>query len=375
MESTRLSRLKALIKKEAVLCIAAALAVLSMFLVPPDGAYPGYIDTRTLCLLFSLMAVVAGFRDAGTFSALSHALLSRVQTARGVVLCLVLVCFFTSMLITNDVSLLTFVPLAILLLQSAGLGRLTLLTVTLQTVAANLGSMLTPIGNPQNLYLYALSGMGIGDFFLTLLPYAALSLALLVLACLFVRREAIPPQAAERPARCLKTELLCAALFVLCLLCVLRVLESWVAALVTAFALLVYKRRLLLRVDYGLLLTFVCFFVFIGNMGRIEPVRAFLSGFIAGREMLTGALLSQVISNVPAAMLLSAFTSNYAELLIGVNVGGLGTLIASLASLISYKLYCSAEGARPKNYLLVFTAVNAAFFVLLTILWFFLKSA
>lgn len=375
MKSTRLSRIKALIKKEAVLCIAAALAVLSMFLVPPDGAYPGYIDTRTLCLLFSLMAVVAGFRDAGTFSALSHALLSRVKTARGVVLCLVLVCFFTSMLITNDVSLLTFVPLSILLLQSAGLGRLTLLTVTLQTVAANLGSMLTPIGNPQNLYLYALSGMGIGDFFLTLLPYAALSLALLVLACLFVRREAIPPQTAEHPARCLKTELLCAALFVLCLLCVLRVLESWVAALVTALALLVYKRRLLLRVDYGLLLTFVCFFVFIGNMGRIEPVRTFLSGFIAGREMLTGALLSQVISNVPAAMLLSAFTSNYAELLIGVNVGGLGTLIASLSSLISYKLYCSAEGARPKKYLLVFTAVNAAFFVLLTILWFFLKNA
>ena len=184
MESTRLSRLKALIKKEAVLCIAATLAVLSMFLVPPDGAYPGYIDTRTLCLLFSLMAVVAGFRDAGTFSALSHALLSRVKTARGVVLCLVLVCFFTSMLITNDVSLLTFVPLATLLLQSASLGRLTLLTVTLQTVAANLGSMLTPIGNPQNLYLYALSGMGIGDFFLTLRPYGALSDAVLVLACM-----------------------------------------------------------------------------------------------------------------------------------------------------------------------------------------------
>ena len=374
MEFTRLSRIKALVKKEAVLCIAAALAVLSMFFVPPDGAYPGYIDTRTLCLLFSLMAVVAGFRDAGTFSALSHALLSRVKTARGVVLCLVLVCFFTSMLITNDVSLLTFVPLSILLLQSAGLGRLTLLTVTLQTVAANLGSMLTPIGNPQNLYLYALSGMDIGTFCLTLLPYASLSLVLLVLACLFVRREAIPPQTAERPVRCLKTELLCAALFMLCLLCVLRVLESWVAALAVLVVLLVYKRSLLLRVDYGLLLTFICFFVFIGNMGRIEPVRAFLSGFIAGREMLTGALLSQVISNVPAAMLLSAFTSNYAELLVGVNVGGLGTLIASLASLISYKLYCASEHAQPKKYLLVFTAVNAVFFLLLTILWFFLKN-
>lgn len=367
-----MERIKAFIKKEAVLCIAAVLAAASMFFIPPDKEYPGYIDFRTLCLLFSLMTVVAGFRDAGTFSALSHTLLRRVHSARGVVLCLTLICFFSSMLITNDVALLTFVPLSVLLLSSAGLKRLTVLTVTLQTVAANLGSMLTPIGNPQNLYIYSLSGMSIGTFISALLPYAALSFLLLVVSCFFVKKESVPTQTGEAPKRSTRTELVCAVLFVLSLLSVLRIVEAWVAALITALVILIYKRQLLKRVDYCLLLTFVCFFIFIGNMGRIEPIRVFLSTFITGREMLTGALLSQVISNVPAAVLLSAFSENWKELLIGVNIGGLGTLIASLASLISYKLYTASEDAQPKRFMLVFTGVNVLFFVLLTALWWLL---
>lgn len=362
-------RIKAFVKKEAVLCISAVLAVASMFFVPPDSAYIDYIDVRTLFLLFALMTVVAGFRDAGTFSALSHTLLNRVKTSRGVVLCLTLICFFSSMLITNDVALLTFVPLSILLLSSAGLSRLILVTVTLQTIAANLGSMLTPIGNPQNLYIYSLSGMGMGEFILTLLPYAAFSLLLLIIACFLVRKEKLIPQAGGKPTRKTRTELVCAALFVLSLLSVLRVLDAWIAALITAVVILIYDRKLLKRVDYCLLLTFVCFFMFIGNMSRIESVRDFLGTFITGREMLTGALLSQVISNVPAAVLLSAFSSNWKPLLIGVNIGGLGTLIASLASLISYKLYCASENAQPKRFMLVFTLYNVIFFVLLTLLW------
>ena len=367
-----MERVKHFVKKESVLCISAVLAVISMFFVPPDGEYPGYIDFRTLCLLFSLMTVVAGFRDAGTFSALSHTLLQKVKSARGVVLCLTLVCFFSAMLITNDVALLTFVPLSVLLLNSAGLSKLTILTVTLQTIAANLGSMLTPIGNPQNLYIYSRSGMGMGEFILTLLPYAAFSLVLLVLSCLFVKKEAAAPQSAETPVRKTRTELICAVLFLVSLLSVLRILEAWAAALITAAVILFYDRKLLKRVDYCLLLTFVCFFVFIGNIGRIEPIRDFLSAFITGREMLTGALLSQVISNVPAAVLLSAFSENWKPLLIGVNIGGLGTLIASLASLISYKLYCAAENAQPKRFMFVFTAYNVVFFVLLTLLWYIL---
>lgn len=364
-----MERIKAFIKKEAVLCIAAILAVVSMFFVPPDGEYPGYIDFRTLCLLFSLMTVVAGFRDAGTFSAMSHTLLRRVHSSRGVVLCLTLICFFSSMLITNDVALLTFVPLSILLLNSAGLNRLTVLTVTLQTIAANLGSMLTPIGNPQNLYIYSLSGMHIGRFILTLLPYALFSLLLLVLSCFFVKKESAAPQTGDTPKRNTRTEIICAALFILSLLSVLHVLEAWIAALVTAVIIFIYNRKLLKRVDYCLLLTFICFFVFIGNMGKIEPIRVFLSTFITGREMLTGALLSQIISNVPAAVLLSAFSENWTQLLIGVNIGGLGTLIASLASLISYKLYAASENADSKRFMLVFTGFNIVFFVLLTALW------
>ena len=364
-----MERVKAFIKKEAVLCIAAVLAAVSMFFVPPDGEYPGYIDFRTLCLLFSLMTVVAGFRDAGTFSALSHTLFRRVRSARGVVLCLTLICFFSSMLITNDVALLTFVPLSILLLVEAGLGRLTVLTVTLQTIAANLGSMLTPIGNPQNLYIYSRSGMDIGAFVGILLPYAALSLLLLALSCLFVKREAVTPPTGDMPQRKASTELVSAALFVLSLLSVLRFLEAWITALVTLLVVLIYNRKLLKRVDYCLLLTFVCFFVFIGNMGRIEPIREFLSAFITGREMLTGALLSQIIRNVPAAVLLAAVSENWRELLVGVNIGGLGTLIASLASLISYKLYSASENAQPKRFMLVFTGFNAAFFILLIGLW------
>ena len=364
-----MEKIKSFVKKEAVLCISALLAVVSMFFVPPDGEYPGYIDFRTLCLLFSLMTVVAGFRDAGTFSALSHAMLSRVKTARGIVLCLTLLCFFSSMLITNDVALLTFVPLSVLLLNGAGLSGLTLQTVTLQTIAANLGSMLTPIGNPQNLYIYSRSGMGIGEFTLILLPYAAFSLLLLVIACLFIKNVSAAPQSSEKPARKTRTELLFAALFLISLLSVLRLFEAWIAALVTAAVVLLFDRKLLKKVDYCLLLTFVCFFVFIGNMGRIEPIRDFLSTFIAGREMFTGAFLSQIISNVPAAVLLSAFSDNWKELLIGVNIGGLGTLIASLASLISYKLYCTSENAQPKRFLPVFTLYNVIFFALLIALW------
>ena len=368
-----MERIKSFIKKEAVLCISAVLAVVSMFFVPPDKEYPGYIDFRTLCLLFSLMTVVAGFREAGTFSALSHTLLKRVKTARGVVLCLTLLCFFSAMVITNDVALLTFVPLSVLLLHSAGLSRLTVRTVTLQAIAANLGSMLTPIGNPQNLYIYSRSGMGIGTFVLTLLPYAALSLALLLVCGFLVKPDPVRTSGEEKPLRSTRTELVCAALFVLSLLSVLRILDAWIAALVTAAVILVYNRHLLKKVDYCLLLTFVCFFIFIGNMGRIEPIRVLLGTFITGREMLTGALLSQIISNVPAAVLLSAFSENWAQLLIGVNIGGLGTLIASLASLIAYKLYCASENAQPKRFLLIFTAYNVVFFLLLTLLWVILR--
>lgn len=368
-----MAKLKTFIKKESVLCVALLLAVVSAFFVAPSKAYFDYIDFRVLFLLFSLMLVVSGFQSAGTLSALSHALLRRVKTARGVVLCLVLLCFFAAMLITNDVALLTFVPLSVLLLKNAGLTALTARTVILQTIAANLGSMLTPIGNPQNLYLYAVSGMGLSEFIGTLLPYTVLSFLLLLVFCLFTKPVAVHALPQDASPLQKRTQLLCILLFAFCLLSVLRVVDSALAAVVVAAVFLLYDRRQLLRVDYGLLLTFVCFFIFIGNMGSIAPVRDFLQSFIRSREMLTGALLSQIISNVPAAVLLSAFTQNYKALLIGVNIGGLGTLIASLASLISYKLYAQSENAAPKRYMVQFTAYNLAFFLILAFSYVFLS--
>lgn len=354
------------LKKDPVLYAAGVAAAVSALGVPPSGAYWGYMDWRVLGLLLSLMLTVAGLKGAGVFDWLVERLLRLVHTTRALALTLVAVCFFSSMLITNDVALITFVPLAVLLLTRAGQGKLLIPVIVLQTVAANLGSMLTPMGNPQNLYLYSLFDLSAGEFLSIMLLPAAVSLALLILAVLvLVRPGEVPlPEgsvsfAGRRAAPWL-------ALFVLCLLAVVHVLPVALVLAVVAAAALLLDRRLLRQTDYGLLLTFVFFFVFIGNMKSIPAVSEALSRLVAGRELAAGILLSQVISNVPAAMLLSGFTENYAPLLVGVNLGGLGTIIASMASLISYKLYAALPGARPGRYMGWFTAVNV---LLLAVLW------
>lgn len=233
-------------------------------------------------------------------------------------------------------------------------------------MAANLGSAMTPLGNPQNLYLYSLSGMGLGEFLRLMAPVTGLSLVLLSAAvlCLPCRPLGAADIRLNRPDR--RGLLLLGAVFAVCLLSVLRVLHYGIALGAAVLAALLADRRLLRRVDYSLLLTFLFFFVFVGNMKALPTVSEALSGLVAGREMTVGILLSQVISNVPAAMLLSGFTADYPALLLGVNLGGLGTLIASMASLISYKLYAAADGARTGKYMLFFTAVNV---VLLAVLW------
>lgn len=362
MKTGILSRLK----KDPVLYAAGAAAAVSALAVPPSGAYWGYMDWRVLGLLLSLMLAVAGLKGAGVFDWLVARLLGLVHTTRALALTLVAVCFFSSMLITNDVALITFVPLAVLLLTRGGQEGLLIPVIVLQTVAANLGSMLTPMGNPQNLYLYSLFDLSAGEFLSIMLLPAAASLVLLVLAVpVLVKPGAIaPPEgtagfAGRRAAPWL-------ALFALCLLAVVHVLPVAAVLAVVAAAALLLDRRLLRQADYGLLLTFIFFFIFIGNMKSIPAVSEALSQMVAGRELAAGILLSQIISNVPAAMLLSGFTENYAPLLVGVDLGGLGTIIASMASLISYKLYAALPGARPGRYMGWFTAVNA---VLLAALW------
>ena len=358
-----MKKIFAFLKSEIVLTVSLLAALLSMLFIAPDAAYAGYEDWNVLMLLFALMTVVAGLKKCGLMNRISGALLQKTGDTRKLCLALSLACFFSAMLVTNDVALITFVPLTAALL-AAKPGAL-ILTVSLETIAANLGSMATPIGNPQNLYLYAHYEMPIGQFFAAILPLTAASLVLVVLAAFLVKPETVSLPAQETGRMNAGALWLHGAQFLICLLSVLNVLPKWAcfaAVLVSTFA---YDRTLLGQVDYALLLTFVCFFVFVGNLGRIPAISAALGGLLAGNELELGILCSQVISNVPAALMLSGFTQDACQLMRGVDLGGLGTLVASLASLISFKLYMKVSGARAGRYLGIFTVMNLAFLAVL----------
>ena len=354
-------------RRDVVLTTAILLAVLSAFFVPPSAAYWDYIDLRVLCLLFCLMAVVAGLQECGVFLVLAQKLLTGRRPMRGITVMLVLLPFFSSMLVTNDVALITFVPFAILVLQMIDKTQLMIPVICLQTIAANLGSMATPVGNPQNLFLYAKFQLSMGQFLGLLLPLTLLSLVLLAAACLIFGGKgelhiSFPERVTiHRP----KTLAVCAVLFVLCLLSVSRVLHYGILTGIVIVVLLIVRPQLLKRVDYMLLLTFVCFFVFSGNLGELPAIREALSSILDRSALLTSAAASQVISNVPAAVLLSGLTDNWRGLLAGVNVGGLGTPVASLASLISLKFYLRSPESKIGAYLKWFTISNVAGLILL----------
>jgi len=369
-----------LFQKETVLCIAVLLAVISSFIILPDKEYAGYIDFRTLAILFCLMSVMAGLQQLGVFRMIAQKLLARVTGSGQLISLLVLLCFFFSMLITNDVALITFVPFTFTVLRLLGEEqerKLLVPVVILQTIAANLGSMLTPIGNPQNLYLYTKSGLSIGAFVLLMLPYTVISLILLLICCFLLGRKEKDTSLSVSftedtvmtgKGRTLAVYLL---LFALCLLAVVHIVNIWVVLIIVLAVLLIMDRRVLAEVDYSLLLTFVGFFVFIGNMGRIPAFYNFLEGLVSGNEVLTSVVSSLVISNVPAALLLSGFTENYKGLIVGTNLGGLGTLIASMASLISYKYIVreSKEKSIKSRYLIGFTISNILFLVVLLVVY------
>ena len=358
-------------KKETVLFAAVLLAFGSMVCVPPDMQYLSYIDYRVLALLFCLMTVMEGFKSTGFFAAVAGKLLEKVKTFRQLYLVLVFLCFFTSMWITNDVALLTFVPFTVLVLRMTGLEQEMIPVIVLQTIAANLGSMTTPVGNPQNLYLYSISGMGIGAFLQIMGPLTLISAGLIFLICLihkdFPIRQGMLGKEIVGVRKAGENQVL-AVLFFISLLSVFRIL-SWQLLLLIVLASCIgikafcKEKYLPLEADFGLLLTFVAFFIFIGNMGRICAVREVLSQVLNGRELLISFLCSLMISNVPAAILLSGFTQEYRGLLQGVNIGGLGTLIASLASLISYKFFAAESEQTPAagtrgRYMLTFTIWN-----------------
>ena len=353
------------LKKEKVLCIAAVCAILTMFLVPPDGGYAGYIDLRVLCHLLCLMAVVAGFQSCGAFQWLTAVLLRRSTSGRVLGVILVLLPFFCSMLVTNDVALLTFVPFTMLLLEQIGCQASMIPVLVLQTIAANLGSMATPVGNPQNLFLYTAYSLSVRDFFSAMVPLTAVSLVCLTAASLFVLPHQLSRLRVEGSIRSSKKLAAYGVLFLLCLLTVFRVLPYGVMTVLVVLSIFVLDRDLLCHLDYALLATFVCFFIVSGNLGRVDAVRDFLNLLLDRSTLLTAAATSQIISNVPAAVLLSSFTDSWMPLLEGVNIGGLGTPIASLASLITLKLYLARPDARPGRYLLFFTLANVLGLVIL----------
>ena len=368
-------------KQETVLCVALVLAAGSMFFVRPDGEYLSYIDIRTLVILFCLMGVMAGLQKSGIFRWAAQALLSRVGKARHLVWILVLLCFFSSMAVTNDVALITFVPFTFTTLDLIGAEvkrHLLVPVMVLQTIAANLGSMLTPIGNPQNLYLYGRAGMSLGSFLLLMLPYTLVSFVLIMIwSTVEVRKYNAPIQVSFAEKIRLSDKKLQLAvyflLFLMDLLVVARVIPYGIALVITVIVLLLIDRSIFVCVDYSLLLTFIGFFVFIGNMGRLPAFHHFLQQIVAGNELLVGAAASQVISNVPAALLLSGFTDNFAPLIIGVNIGGLGTLIASMASLISYKIVVREESGGKGAYFSCFTWTNVGFLAILLLAAFILR--
>lgn len=363
METTNMKNVIGFIKSESVLVISAALAAVSCFFVPPDAEYASYIDLKTISLLFSLMAVMAGFQSMFVFRRIGGALLAKTSNTVQLAAALVMLCFFLSMLVTNDVALITFVPFAVELFKMCGRKKQLLITVALQTIAANLGSMLIPPGNPQNLYLYSVSGMGMAEFVSIMLPFTLLSFVLLCASFAFVKKEPVelPKRKEIYPAISRKRLALYIALFVICLCAVLKLIPHYCALAAVVVGLALFDRRIFARIDYGLLLTFAALFVLVGNLARIPAVYGFVSSLADSYPFAVSVGASQIISNVPAALLISGFTDNYAEILKGVNVGGLGTLIASMASLISYKIYARSEGANKGKYMLVFTALNIAF--------------
>ncbi len=385
------TKVKELFQKETVCCIAFLLAVISIFFVSPSKNYISYIDFRVLALLFCLMAVVRGFSSIGVFTRLGTMLLTHVHSLRMLSALFIFLCFFFSMLITNDVALITFVPFTILVLSMAEQKKFLIPVIVLETIAANLGSMLTPLGNPQNLYLYTISGLSIGAFVRIMLPYSFVSAILLLIFILFLPKDTVSTATAANTANSTNTvtasntsNVICEAvktrknsrilfafyliLFLLCLLTVLHILPYQILFFLVLTGFLLLDYRVLKDVDYFLLLTFLCFFIFIGNMKQISLVHELISKLLVHHEVLMGIGASQIISNVPAAILLSGFTDDYSALLIGVNLGGLGTLIASLASLISFKFYTNSNGNDTRRFLGIFTLYNVIFLGVLFVL-------
>ena len=355
----------AFIKHNAVFCITAVLALITCFIIPPDNEYIGYFDFKTLTCLFCTLAVVCALKNIRFFTIIARSIVRKSGTLRTAVTTIIFITFFGSMLIANDMALLTFLPLGYYVLNAAQKEEWTAYTFILQNIAANLGGMLTPFGNPQNLYLYTEFSIPTHEFIeIMFIPFAAAT-AMILICCLFVSNEKIV-LASENNEQIPKLRAsFYIILFALSIIIVFRVIPYWIGLIIIFISLLISDKKAIAKVDYSLLGTFACMFIFAGNMSRVDLIKDILSALLEKNTLIFSALSCQVISNVPSAVLLSQFTDNYADLLQGVNIGGTGTLIASLASLITFREYTSRNPGKTAYYVGMFSLFNFVFLVVL----------
>jgi len=353
-------------KRNTVLCIAILTAAVTGCLVPPDRAYLDYFDFKTLTCLFLTLAVICALRNIKFFSLVSEKVVMLTGNLRVLVLALVYITFIGSMIIANDMALITFLPLALFALQTTGNEKSMAYVFILQNISANLGGMVTPFGNPQNLYLYSYFNIPTGEFTAIMLPPFLLAVAMLTAACFLVKKT--PLTVSKRIDEKLdpKKTVLYLVMFAFSIAIVFRVVPYWIGLILIPIVLFFVDRSALRAVDYPLLLTFVMFFIFAGNMSRLEGVHKVLSALLQREPLLVSIASCQCISNVPTAILMSRFTGDYRALLLGVNIGGCGTLISSLASLITFSEYRMLYPEKGKHYFLLFTLMNVIFLAALT---------
>lgn len=365
-EETFFKRSLGFIKKNAVMFIALFAAAATCIIIPFDKEYVSYFDFKTLTCLFCVLAVVCALKDINFFYILARKIVILFKNARMCILALVYITFIGSMLIANDMALLTFLPLGYFVLTAANKRKYMAFTFIMQNISANLGGMLTPFGNPQNLFLYTKFNIPNGEFVGIMAPPFILAVILITVCCLFIKPEPLT-LSDEKVELDFKKTALYLILFALAIAIVFRGIPYWIGLIVIPIVLIFADRKALLEVDYPLLFTFVFFFVFSGNMARIDAVRNFFSGLLEKNTLIFSVLSCQCISNVPSAILLSQFTANYKSLLVGVNIGGVGTLIASLASLITFREYIKHNPGKTLKYVTLFSAFNFGFLIVLAL--------
>lgn len=354
------------VKKEVVLSVAIVAMIITMFFVPVDKEYLEYFEYKTLIALFCMLAVVAGLKNTNIFELVSKKLIGLFKTRRAVIYCLVYGTYLFDMIVANDMSLITFLPLTYLVLHKTNNDKYLAFTFIMQTIAANMGGMITPYGNPQNLYLFSFYEIAIPEFFKALLLQSITVAVMLFVCVLFVKNEPLTLKNEEKFEIKKKELAVYAVLFVLVILSIFRVVPHVVTLALVILAVLIVDRKRFKYVDYALLATFCVFFVFSGNMARIDAVKELISVIVEKNTLIAGVVSCQFISNVPTAIFLSKFTQNWQDLLIAVNIGSLGIIISSLASLITLKEYLKHQPEGLKKYMIKFTLLNTIFLVVLS---------